>query len=101
MWKKDHIRDCSDWQWIERRSPDIEKATSKGRLDLYELSLHGENRSRVLRDEVLDWLHDQGSTLADIEDDVRVIDVLKRFDVVGRVIPISIVGILQMDWRRE
>ena len=70
-------------------------------MDLYELSLHGENRSRVLRDEVLDWLHDQGSTLADIEDDVRVIDVLKRFDVVGRVIPISIVGILQMDWSRE
>ena len=67
-------------------------------MDLHELSVHGENRTSVLRDAVLDRLHDQGSALADIEDDVGVIDVLKRFDVVGRVVPISVVGILQMDW---
>ena len=68
-------------------------------MDLHELSLHGEDRSRVLRDGVLDWLHDQRFTLADIEDDVGVIDILKGLDVVGRVISISVVGILQMDWR--
>ena len=68
-------------------------------MDLYELPLHGENRSRVLRDAVLDRLHDQRFSLADIEDDVGVIDVLKGLDVIGRVISISVVGILQMDWR--
>ena len=67
-------------------------------MDLHELSLHGENSSRVLRDGVLDWLHEQRSTLAYIENDVGVIDVLKRFDVVGRVVPISVVSIFQMDW---